>query len=199
MFCLQACLKQLELTFWQGNTLFFTRRNKRNTKTVNTPSRPHERRRSLSTSDRDTFNDNCGPLITATARGTRQIGAVTRQRATVMVLLVVGEVARNTSGTPRREQGSTPSCTRSRSPSASKGDRHHCGRSGHRAEICSVKGDKDPNVRPPHWKSREDCPGSRDKRSTQRERTGSTGRRSGSPDKRRSDLRHPSSRRTKNN
>ena len=35
-----------------------------------------------------------GPLIMATARGTRQTGAVTRQRATVMVLLVVGEIAR---------------------------------------------------------------------------------------------------------
>ena len=35
-----------------------------------------------------------GPLIMATARGTRQTGAVTRQRATVMVLLVVGKIAR---------------------------------------------------------------------------------------------------------
>ena len=35
-----------------------------------------------------------GPLITATARGAHQIGAVKRQRASVMVLLMVGEIAR---------------------------------------------------------------------------------------------------------
>ena len=35
-----------------------------------------------------------GPVITTTARGTRHIGAITRQRATVMGLLGVGEIAR---------------------------------------------------------------------------------------------------------
>ena len=35
-----------------------------------------------------------GLLIMATARGTRETGGVTRQRATVMILLMVGEIAR---------------------------------------------------------------------------------------------------------
>ena len=103
------------------------RSNKRSSKTGNTPSRPYERRRSLSTSNRDTHNDKRGRPHS----GNRTGHTLDRRRHTPEGnpygssggrRNCASGGRRNTGGTPRREQGSTRSRTRSQSTSASKGD-----------------------------------------------------------------------------
>ena len=184
------------------------RNDKRSSKDGNTPSRPHERHCNLNTSNGDTHNDkrrapNYVNRTGHTPDRRRQTPEGIRDGSSDGGRNSTSEGRCNTGGTPRRGQGSTPSRTGIQSPSTSKADypvEHctFCGRSGHRAQFCCDKGDKGKNPRPPHWKSRKDRPGSCHKRSTLWQRTGSTGFRSGSQDKRRSNSPHPWSCRTNN-